>query len=57
MAEAASWGFFVGVSHFCFFREALDQETMFLVIMPHMDLFSYAFNGALSLQLVLGLNS
>lgn len=57
MAEAASWGFFVGVPHCCFFREVLDQETMFLVIMLHTDLFSYAFNRGLSFQLVLGLNS
>lgn len=57
MDEAASWGFFVDVSHCWFFREALDQETMFLVIRLHMDLFSYAFNRALSFQLVLGLNS
>lgn len=57
MAEAASWGFFMDVSHCWFCRGALDQETMFLVIMLHMDLFSYAFNRALSCQLVLGLNS
>lgn len=57
MDEAASWGFFVDVSHCWFFREALDQETMFLVIRLHMDLFSYAFNRALSFQLILGLNS
>lgn len=30
---------------------------MFLVIMLHIALFSYAFNRALSFQLVLGLNS
>ena len=57
MAEAVSWGFVVDVSHCPFFREALDQETMFLVITLHVDLFSYAFNRSPSFQLLFGLNS
>lgn len=56
MAEAASWGFFVDVSHCWSLREVLDQETMFLVIMLHMDYFLMHLIG-LSFQLVLGLNS
>lgn len=57
VAEAVRRGCSYELSWFWLCKETLDPETLFLVLVLQMDLFSYAFHRALSFWTVLCPNS